>query len=430
MPLRPIALLAFLALSFTSLRAATPPPNIVLIISDDHLWSDYGFMGHPTVRTPHLDRLARESLTFKRGYDVSSLCCPSLATMITGKYPHQHKVTGNDPPIPAGMTPAAFRNSPAFDAGREVMSRQLTEAGTLPTLLKEKGYLSLQTGKWWQKHYTNGGFTHGMTQGGRHGDVGLEIGRKTMQPIYDFIAGARTEKKPFLVWYAPLLPHDPHTPPERLLAKYRDKTPSLPIAKYWSMIEWFDETCGELIKHIDDAGLKENTIFVYLSDNGWITHPVTGRYDVKSKQTQYDGGLRTPIMVRWPGTVKPAMSPDLAQATDLVPTLLAAAGLTPAKNLPGINLLDPVAVAARKTIYGECFTHNSLDHENPAASLRWRWLIDGHTKLIVPDAKNQPTDLVELYDLAVDPTEENNLAAVRPEKVKILTAALDARWKP
>jgi len=97
---------------------------------------------------------------------------------------------------------------------------------------------------------------------------------------------------------------------------------------------------------------------------------------------------------------------------------------------PGINLLDPAAVAARKTIYGECFTHNSLDLDNPVASLRWRWLIDGHTKLIVPYAKNQPTDLVELYDLAADPTEENNLAVARPEKVKILTAMLDAYWKP
>jgi len=152
-----------------------------------------------------------------------------------------------------------------------------------------------------------------------------------MQPIYDFIAAARTAKKPFLVWYAPLMPHDPHTPPERLLAKYRDKTPSLPVAKYWALIEWFDETCGELIKHIDDAGLKENTLFVYLSDNGWITNPTTGRYADKSKQSQYDGGLRTPIMVRWPGTVKPAMSPDLAQAIDLVPTLLVAAGLAPGK---------------------------------------------------------------------------------------------------
>ncbi len=249
------------------------------------------------------------------------------------------------------------------------MSRHLTEAGTLPTMLKEKGYLSLQTGKWWLKSYTNGGFTHGMTKGGRHGDVGLDIGRKTMQPIDEFIAEARTAKKPFFVWYAPMMPHDPHTPPERILAKYHDKTPSLPVAKYWAMVEWFDETCGELIKHIEDAGLKENTIFVYLSDHGWITHPVTGRFADKSKQSQSDGGTRTPIMVRWPGRVKPSMSPDLAEAIDLVPTLLTAARLTPAKNLPGINLLDPSpSPRAKRSTANASRTTSSTSKFPPRAS--------------------------------------------------------------
>jgi len=124
------------------------------------------------------------------------------------------------------------------------------------------------------------------------------------------------------------------------------------------------------------------------------------------------------------------MSPHLAQAIDLVPTLLVAAGLTPGKNLPGLNLLDPAAVAARQTIYGECFTHNFVDLNVPSASLRWRWTIDGQMKLIVPHAPNQPEDVVELYDLAVDPTEEKNLAATQPAKAKALAAKLDAWWKP
>lgn len=410
--------------------AADAPPNIVLIISDDHLWSDYGFMGHKVIQTPNLDRLAAESLTFQRGYVVSSLCCPSLATIITGQYPHQHKVTSNDPPIPQGMAKKGFQKSPEFEAGREVMSRHLEEAGTLPTMLKQKGYLSLQTGKWWQKHFARGGFTHGMTQGGRHGDTGLDIGRKTMQPVYDFIADARKQQKPFLVWYAPMMPHDPHTPPQRLLDKYKDKAPSEHVAKYWAMVDWFDETCGDLVKHIDNQGLKENTIFVYISDNGWITNPQTGRFDAKSKQSQYDGGLRAPIMIRWPGKVRPRMTDELAQSIDLAPTLLKAAGLEPTKAMPGINLLDEAAVSARKTLYGECFTHNFVDLDNPAANLRWRWVVDGHDKLIVPDRANQPDDVVELYDLKADPTEEKNLAAESADKVKALAAKLDAWWKP
>jgi hypothetical protein len=238
-----------------------------------------------------------------------------------------------------------------------------------------------------------------MTEGGRHGDKGLDIGRKTMQPIYDFIGEAKKQAKPFLVWYAPMMPHDPHTPPERLLAKYKDKVPNLHIAKYYAMVDWFDETCGELVKHIDDQGLKENTIIVYVTDNGWITNPQTGRYADKSKQSQYDGGLRTPIMIRWPGKVKPRMHESLAQSIDLAPTLLKAAGLAPTSKMPGIDLLDDQAVTARTTIFGECFTHNYISMENPAqSSLKWRWIIDGHNKLILPHAANQPADVVELYE--------------------------------
>ena len=101
-------ILAVIALAaHRSIAPAAEPPNVVLIISDDQAWTDYCFMGHPHVRTPHLDRLARESLTFRRGYVPSSLCCPSLASIITGLYPHQHRVTSNDPPLPPGMAPRA-----------------------------------------------------------------------------------------------------------------------------------------------------------------------------------------------------------------------------------------------------------------------------------------------------------------------------------
>jgi len=309
-----------------------------------------------------------------------------------------------------------------------LMSKFIESVPTLPRELGKQGYLSLQTGKWWQKHYSRGGFTHGMTQGGRHGDAGLDIGRKTMQPIYDFIATAKQENKPFFVWYAPMMPHDPHTPPQRLLDKYTGKTPSLQVAKYWAMVDWFDETCGQLLEHLDEQKLADNTIVVYVTDNGWITNPATGRYAEKSKQSQYDGGLRTPIMVRWPGKVKPQRSPHLATSLDLMPTLLVAAGLKPTPQMPGLNLLDEPAVAARKAVYGECFTHNFVDIQNPASSLKWRWMIEGDWKLIVPEKRNQPNDVVELYDLGKDPHEEKNLALTEPGKVDSLTKALDAWW--
>ena len=399
------------------------PPNVVLIVSDDQAWTDYGFMGHPHIQTPRLDRLARESLVFRRGYVTSSLCCPSLASLITGKYPHQHKITSNDPP-------GGSKDKDKFAAGREAMSRFMDAQPTLPRLLTKAGYLTLQTGKWWQGDFTRGGFTHGMTKGQRHGDEGLDIGRKTMQPIYDFIAEARTQgrEKPFFIWYAPMLPHTPHNPPERLFEKYKSLTPSQHIARYWAMCEFFDETCGQLLDHLEQQKLADNTIVIYVTDNGWIQDPDKPQYAPKSKQSQYDGGLRTPILIRWPGRVNPQVIDTPISSLDILPTVLDMVGVVRPDGLSGINLLDQAAVQKRKAIFGECFTHDSQDLENPAASLRWRWMIRGELKLILPASQNEPNGAIELFDLKADPQETRNLAANHADHVGLLRQELDAWW--
>ncbi len=427
----PLLLAIVVALAFVCRHAfAAEQPNIVMIISDDHAWTDYSFMGHPQLNTPHIDALARQSLAFTHGYVPSSLCCPSLASIISGLYPHQHKVTSNDPPIPAGMTAQQFQQSVAFTAGREVMNRHLEAVPTLPRVLGQLGYFSLQTGKWWQGPYSRGGFTHGMTRGDRHGDDGLEIGRKTMQPIYSFIETARQQEKPFFVWYAPLMPHEPHTPPQRLLKKYQTKTTSQQVASYWAMVEWFDETVGELLGHLDKQGLAENTIVIYLADNGWIQNTDKPRYAPKSKQSPYDGGLRTPILLRWPGKVAARTTEDLALSIDLMPTLLTALGQKPDARMQGVNLLDANTVNRRPAVYGECFTHNAVDLNHPAANLRWRWTVSGDWKLIAPDAKNEPNERIELYNLVQDPRENSNLATAQPEVAAKLLRNLNAWWDP
>ena len=122
---------------------------------------------------------------------------------------------------------------------------------TLPRLLAGRGYVSFQTGKWWEGDFRRGGFTAGMSLGGRHGDQGLEIGRATMQPLTDFIDRAATSGKPFFVWYAPMLPHSPHNPPERILKEYASVAPTPQIASYWANCQWFDETCGQLLDYLD-----------------------------------------------------------------------------------------------------------------------------------------------------------------------------------
>ena len=434
--------------------AAAAPPNVVLILSDDQHWGDYGFMGHEQLRTPALDRLARESLVFTRGYVPASLCCPSLASLITGRYPHEHKIVGNDPPD----TPGVPRNSPAgraaFAAGRERMNRHLEAWPTLPTLLGSHGYRSLQTGKWWQGDFRRGGFDEGMTKGQRHGDAGLAIGRQTMQPIKDFVTRCRGAGQPFFVWYAPMLPHDPHDPPAELVEHYAAKTDSVHVARYWGNVERFDRTVGELLDFLDEEQLAADTLVVYVTDNGWIQRPDAARFAPRSKRSPYDGGLRTPIMLRRPGTIAPRSSEALATCLDILPTVLAACGVPAPAALPGVNLLDDAAVAARRQIFGACFTHTLVDLDDPARSLMWRWTVrrdgDHLWKLVEPasarggggfpeweersvaseDQARYERGEVELFDVAADPRETKDLAGERAGVVANLRASLDAWWRP
>lgn len=408
-------LLAILLAGALSLGAESPP-NVVMLISDDQAWTDYSFMGHEAIQTPNIDRLASEGALFTRGYVPGSLCRCSLATLVTGLYPHQHAITSNDPPE---------------GVDRHLMLQHIEAATTLPTLLAKKNYLSMQTGKWWEGHYKLGGFTHGMThgdttRGGRHGDEGLKIGREGLAPMEDFMdeAGSR----PFFLWYAPFLPHTPHNPPERLLAKYRAEGRSEHVAKYWAMCEWFDETIGELLALLDDRGLRENTLVVYVTDNGWIQNKDNKGFAPRSKRSPYDGGLRTPVIVNWPGKVAPMRDEEtLVSSLDLIPTILEVAGLEPTDAMPGINLmpLTQGEQSKRDLLFGEIFSHDAVDITKPETSLEYRWCIDGDWKLILPQARiGEP----ELYNITDDPFELKNLAEAEPKRVKKITAAIKDWW--
>jgi uncharacterized sulfatase len=413
---------------------AAQRPNVVLILSDDQGWSDYGFMGHKDILTPHIDKLASQSAVFLKGYVPVPLCRASLSCLITGLYAHQHKITSNDPPK---TTKNGKFDKVKFEADREVMRSFLGQVPTFPGMLAKAGYKCLQTGKFWEGHYSNGGFTHGMTTEGRHGGPGLDIGRRTMQPIYDFID--QCGDNPFFIWYAPMMPHAPHNPPDRILRKYIIKDINIKLAKYWAMCEWFDETCGDLLGYLDKKGLSDNTIIVYLADNGWIqdTRPGKGSKSTrKGKMSPYDGGLRTPVMIRWPGYTRPGQYPDLVSSIDLAPTILTACGLKPTEQMPGLNLLDAAAGKGRlkrKAIFGEVFTHNAVDIHKPATSLTHRWVRQGDWKLIYPEelSNNYPHSIPhspELYNLAEDPIENNNLAEAQPKKVRQLNKLIDKWW--
>ena len=425
-------------------------PNVVLIVADDQHWRDHAFMGHPHLRTPHLDRLARESLLFRRGYVPSSLCCPSLASLITGRFPHEHRIVGNDPPGVERFPRNTPEGKRLFEAGRETMNRHLGQWPTLPALLGAAGYRSLQTGKWWQGDFSRGSFTDGMTRGDRHGDDGLVIGRKTLAPIETFVRECCGKEAPFFVWYAPMLPHDPHDPPADLVEHYAGVAPSLHVARYWGNVERFDRTVGHLLDFLDAEGLTESTLVVFVTDNGWIQDPNTPGYAARSKRSPYDGGVRTPIMLRQPGRIEPGVCDQPVSSLDLLPTILAATGALAPAGLPGVDLLDPAAVASRPPVFGECYTHTLLDLDDPAASLLWRWVVRGRFKLVAPEKLAAGDVRIEaeggaldedsrawlesgtprLFDLDADSDENEDVAAEHPDVVDDLKMTLDAWWEP
>jgi uncharacterized sulfatase len=201
------------------------------------------------------------------------------------------------------------------------------------------------------------------------------------------------------------------------------------VAKYFAMCVWFDETCGELLKMLDERGLRDNTLVVYVTDNGWIQDENRPVFAPKSKRSPYDGGLRTPLVLRWPAKIKPLRDDTtLVGSIDLAPTILAACGLKPDEALPGVNLL-PYAIDGtpikREALYGEIFSHDVADIDRPAASLEYRWCIEGKWKLILPQH-----GAAELYDVLADPHETSNIAKQHAEVVARLTEYINSTWQP
>jgi uncharacterized sulfatase len=327
-------------------------------------------------------------------------------------------------------------------AANEPVVAGFEQLSTLSDLLGEAGYVSLQTGKWWEGNPSRGGFTRGMThgnpeKGGRHGDDGLRIGREGLDEIYDFIEDARRDAKPFFIWYAPFLPHAPHTPPDSLRDKYLPAAPSEAVANYWAMCEWFDITCGQLLDYIEAEGLGKNTLFIYVTDNGWIQDPDRpNRFDAMSKRTPYEMGIRTPVIFRWEGMIDPELDEkSLVSSIDIATTVLEVIGIEPGPEMQGINVLDRGALAGREAIFAEAYAH---DFATVDESLNFRIIIKLPWKLILPDPVNRPENpqyypfepdgRPQLYNLLEDPHEQINLAPENPEVVSVLTREIEMWW--
>lgn len=454
-------------LVFAGWVRANDRPNVVYIVADDHCYRDFGFMGSKDALTPHIDQLAAKSARFVNGYVPSSLCSPSLGVLLTGKYPHQSGLHYNHPP-PGNAAFNKMATRADYEAARSAAFALLREQAALPRVMGAKGYTSLQTGKFWEGHFANAGFTEGMTlftpapqlsypgvnrkladgslAAHGNGDNGLAIGRETMQPIADFL-DRQAQGQPFFVWYAPYLPHQPHDSPPKFYERYEGRGVAEYRTPYLAAVSQFDDTVGQLIHMLEERSLLANTLVVLVSDNGWSpgrerfrNRPAEFAATRNSKYSPFEDGLRTPILLRWDGHIVPATHEELVSSVDLAPTVLEAVGERDAhRELPGRSLL-PAAMGTAKlrprAVFGEIYPGDASVLRDPARDIAYRWVRDGDFKLIVPHPQGGKAAWgdylgeVALFDVVRDPEEMVNLAADQPEKVLALKQLLDGWWAP
>lgn len=447
-----------IALFMTTTSAAdkSAPPNIVLLIGDDHGAPYFGFMGDEHVVTPNMDMLAQGGVTFTQGHATANHCRPSLRTLMTGLHPIQYKQKEN------ALLAEQQASDPEYASLSTKQKRMWTEVqkaatmlefDTLPKLLADRGYASWQGGKWWENSYKNGYFTEGMTKGwdmtlfGQDdffhemmGGEGNELGRTTMAPLFDFIE--RRKDQPFFVWYGPMLPHTPLDSAYKHRKFYDDKALSESAKMYYGNISWWDEGVGQLVDFIQQQGLLENTLFVYINDNGWEQEPqveykkpgVTYENDLyfanggnKGKLGLYDQSFRTPVIFYWKDRLQGSFNTtSLVSMEDIVPTILDIAGAPVPEGLPGYSLkplLQGQTMDERDALVG--YAHQRRSETNMMGQAaegyyvrtqRWHfmWYKD--------------TDTMALYDMTVDSKAEHNLIDKFPHLVEGFKQQITA-WK-
>ena len=429
-PLRWPWVAACLLASATSAFAQGTKPNIILILADDLGWADLGCYGNKFNETPNIDRLAREGLRFTQFY-AGPVCSPTRTNLQSGQDQARFGITQH---IPGHRRPYARLIDP-------VLPRELPlQVETFAERLGAAGYQTGYFGKW---HLGGDGF--GPTQQGwktAHETQGHTQPASATRPTpqrtaeyltdraVDFIAQHRAQ--PFLLQVSHYAVHIPLSTTPELEKKFAAKPrqpgyPSNPL--YAGLLAELDASVGRIVAAVAAAGLAENTLIVFLSDNGGIEHEQSGRVVTSNqplrgeKGTLYEGGVRIPALARWPGTIPAGhVSATPAITHDLYPTFveLGRATLPTTQPQDGVSLAallrNPAAALPRDTLYWHLPHYH---HSTPASSLR-----RGDWKLIEFFEGN----VLELYDLAADPAEENNLALWEPARARDLHAALVA-WR-
>ena len=318
---------------------------------------------------------------------------------------------------------------------------------TIPKILKEKGYKSYQGGKWWEFHYENGGFDDGMTTGWTKeerksegwfrkfmGGYGLELARATMEPVYDFID--KNIENPFFLWYAPELPHYPFDAPEKYYEIYKDKDMTESAKRYYANCTWFDDGVGELLDYLKKVGEYENTLFIYVNDNGWEQTPDQEFWNDpmrshnggdKGKLSLFDQSFRTPIIFSWDGMIKRDVQLNhLIHSSDIPATILDYLEIEIPKNFYGKsykNAIDGNDFSGREEIIGNITTTRSFD-DMMGKPTEGYWIRDKDWFL----KWNITEKEINLYDIKIDQNNDNNLADQKPEIVKTMIEKIKT-WK-
>jgi arylsulfatase A-like enzyme len=416
-----ILLLLFMAV--VSLHAADKP-NIVLILADDLGINDLACYGRKDHSTPHLDRLAEQGMKFTCALTAQPICSPSRAALLTGKCPARLHLTNFL--LGRADAPSQKLRQPRIEGQLPL------EQVTLAELLREAGYATGMFGKW---HL--GGEGYGPKEQGF--DTALITPANTKPSAeeggkgeYAITSAAEqfieaNKEKPFFCYVAHNCPHIPLGAKDDLVKK----NAAAFHPTYAAMIETLDDSVGRLMRKVEALKLEERTIFIFTSDNGGLHvlespgTPATHNTPFRAgKGFLYEGGLREPLLVRWPGTVKPASICDTPVVlTDLMPTLLEAAGVNAGQTvgpLDGVSLLPLLrgGTMPPRTFYWH-FPHYTNQGSRPAGAVR-----EGNWKLIehFEDAS------AELFDLAKDPGEQKNVAAENAKVVEDLTKKLHA-WQ-
>jgi uncharacterized sulfatase len=313
---------------------------------------------------------------------------------------------------------------------------------TLPRELRRAGYASFEGGKYWEGDFALAGFDAGTARGAPGAsleslrDAGSEFGRRTLEPVLRFI-DAHAEGR-FFVWYAPMLPHKPHDPPREILARYAGRGLSQSAAAYYAMCTWFDDGVGRLLAHLERRGLRERTLVVYFSDNGWQQDPGVEETDLQGgelgKLSHHELAFRTPIVWHWPGRVPAGrVREDLVSTLDVYATLLAYAGLETPRGRLGVDLRPLLAGAGRgreELIGSSTFLRRD---DSPPASGRHPAAWTREALFVLTDehwhyAHNETSGREWLYERSGGPLQPRDRLAEHPELARRFRARIEA-WK-